>query len=113
MHCEHELVSPHSLPRQLVQYDAPKISTKLPMDCVVVGGEVAWDRGGCCGLAAAGGLYENSKPLRGLEFLVARSICTCCTVEGAPSALMWRMAAAGVENSCKWAAASCLRTATT
>ena len=79
-------------------------------DGVVVGGEAAWDCGGCCGAAAAGGLYENSKPLRGLEFLAARSICTCCSVEGAPSALMWSRAAAGVENSCHWASASCLRT---
>ena len=66
-------------------------------DCVVVGGEAAWDCGGCCGAAAAGGLYENSKPLRGLEFLAARSICTCCSVEGAPSALMCLRAAAGVK----------------
>ena len=43
-------------------------------------------RGGGLGLwgllaAAAGGLYENSKPLQGLEFLAARSICSCCSVE--------------------------------
>ena len=80
------------------------------MDCVVVGGEAAWDYGGCCGAAAAGGVYENSKPLRGLEFFAVHSICTYCRVEGAPSALMWPRAAAGVANSCHSASASCLRT---
>ena len=49
LHCEHELVTPHSLPQQLLQYDEPKTSTKLLIDCVVVGGEAAWDCGGCCG----------------------------------------------------------------
>ena len=35
------------------------------------------------GVAVVGGVYENSKPLRGLEFFATRSICTCCKVEGA------------------------------
>ena len=62
------------------------------------------------GVAVARGVYENSKPLRGLEFFATRAICTFRRVEGAPSALMWRRAAAGVANSCHWASASCLRT---
>ena len=43
------------------------------------------------GLAAAAPVKasnENSKPLRAFEFLAARSICTCCRVEGAPSDFM-------------------------
>ena len=110
LHWEHELVTPHSLPRQLLPYNELGTSTKLPIDCVVVEAEAAWDCGGCCGEAAVGGFNENSKPLRGLEFLAARSICTCCRVEGAPSALTWQRAAAGVANSCHSADASCLRT---
>ena len=52
-------------------------------------------------VAVAGGMYEDPKPLRGLEFIATRSSCTCCRVEGAPSALIWRRAAAGVANSCR------------
>ena len=39
------------------------------------------------GVVVVGGVYENSKPLRGLEFFATRSMCTCRRVEGTPSAL--------------------------
>ena len=45
LHWEHELATPHSLPQQLLQYDEPRTSTKLPMDCVVVEAAAAWTVG--------------------------------------------------------------------
>ena len=78
---EQELITPRSLSPQLLQYHQLRTTLHLPMDCVVVEAEAAWDCGCCCGEAAVAGFNENSKPLRGLEFLAARSICTCYTVD--------------------------------
>ena len=44
--------------------------------------------GGLAAAAPVGASNENSKPLRAIEFLAARSICTCYRVDGAPSDLM-------------------------
>ena len=44
--------------------------------------------GGLAAAAPLGASNENLKPMRAFEFLAARSICTCCGVEGAPSDLM-------------------------
>ena len=101
---------PQSWPRQLLQYDEPKTWMKLVKPWVVEGVAAVGGFGDCCGEAEAGGLSENSKPFRGFPFFAERSICTCSKVDGAPSDLTWRRAAAGVANSCPCAAGSCFRT---
>ena len=44
--------------------------------------------GGLAAAAPVGASNETSKPLHAFDFLAARSICTCCKVEGAPLDLM-------------------------
>ena len=90
---------PQSWPRQLLQYDEPKTWMKLVKPWVVEGVAASGGSEDCCGEAEARGLSENSKPLCGFPCFAARSICTCCKVDGAPSDLTWRRAAAGVANS--------------
>ena len=87
------------------------LSSVIP--CVIIFVTAAGGFGDCCGEAGAGGLSKISKPFRGFPFFAALSICTCCKVDGAPSDLKWRGAAAGVANSCHSAAGSCFRTRVT